>query len=287
MRSASDIKHLSHGSRETLERCAKSWFLKYLTDAPRSQSLWLAGGSAVHEVTEHYDLTQVAEPGSAFDAPTIFNELFEQQLAELRDKEPDERKWRSSAGEDIVGWRTIGLRFVQDYIDWRERSPWEIWTTPDGDPAIELDISGHLPGCEVEIKAFLDRIFWDPLFKKPVIVDLKTSKKPPKDATQFGIYRALVEVKYGIQCDMGAPFMNRKGALGKPFDLTEYTPAMVGKVFADAWAQVQSGVFPATGVQENNCFLCDVKAACHAVNGPLASLYDPDSPGHASNIPPY
>lgn len=281
------LEHLSHSSRETLERCAKSWFLKYLTDAPRSQSLWLAGGSAVHEATEFYDLGQVDKPGVAFDAPRAFNELFEQQLNKLREKEPNESAWRSSTGEDIDAWRRMGLQFVRDYIDWRERSPWEIWTTPEGEPAIELDISGRLPGCPVEIKAYLDRIFWDPLFKKPVIVDLKTSKRPPKTADQFGVYRALVEVKYGITCDMGVPFMNRKGALGKPFELAEYTPEAVGAVFAEAWEQIQRGDFPATGVQTNSCFICDVSAACHAKGGPLAPQYDPDSPGHSSNTPPY
>lgn len=274
-------RHLSHSSRETLERCAKSWFLKYRTDAPRSQSLWLAGGSAVHETTEWYDLMAVnAKADIATSAlGQTWEIFFSKQLNELREKEPNENKWRSSASEDIERWRVMGLQFVQDYISWRERSPWEIWTTPDGEPAIELDISGKLPGCPVEIKAFLDRVFFDPLFKKLVIVDLKTSKRPPKDADQFGVYAALMEIKYGKHPDMGVPFMNRKAGLGKPFELAEYTPKAVGAIFAEAWKRIQSGVFPAEGIAKNDCFLCDVSAACHAKGGPLAHLYDPDSPG--------
>ena len=287
MRDPKSLTHLSHSSRETLERCAKSWFLKYMTDAPRAQSLWLAGGSAVHEATEHYDLMAVAGNADAFQAGFVFERLFDMQLGELREKEPREHMWRSSASEDIETWRRLGLQFVQSYIDWRERSPWEIWTTPDGEPAIELDISGRLPGCEIEIKAYLDRVFYDPLFKKLWIIDLKTSKRPPKDATQFGVYAALMKVKYGEDVLDGAAFMNRKGALSKPFELSEYTPKAVGKAFGEAWAQIQRGEFPAEGIAKDDCFLCDVSAACHAKGGPLASLYDPDSPGHSSNIPPY
>ncbi|WP_187283619.1 RecB family exonuclease [Streptomyces sp. t39] len=285
----SEIKHLSHSSRETLDRCAKSWFLKYRTEAPRAQSLWLAGGSAVHETTEHYDLMSAVGNADAFQTGMVYERFFDLQLAKLREKEANEHKWRSSAGEDIERWRVMGLQFVQSYIDWREASPWELWTTPDGEPAIELDISGRLPGCEPEIKAYLDRVFWDPLFKRLWIVDLKTSKRPPKTAEQFGVYAALMAVKYGSSQhpDRGAAFMNRKGRLSTPFELESYTPKAVGAVFADAWKRVQSGVFPAEGIAKNDCFLCDVQSSCHAKGGPLAPLYDPDSPGHASNIPPF
>ena len=278
------VSHLSHSSRETLLRCAKSWFLKYRTDAPRQQSLWLAGGSAVHEMTEWYDLMAVNAKAdiatSALDR--TWEVFFNQQLDKLREKEPNQNLWRSSASEDIERWRSMGLEFVRCYIDWRERAPWELWTTPDGMPAIELDISGRLPGCPVEIKAYLDRVFWDPLLKRLVIVDLKTSKRPPKDADQFGVYAALMEVKYGRHPDLGVPFMNRRGGLGKPFELGEYTPKAVGAIFADAWKRIQSGAFPAEGIAKNDCFLCDVSAARHAKGGPLAAKYDPDHP----NYPP-
>lgn len=276
-------KHLSHSSRETFLRCARSWFLKYLAQAPQTPALWLAGGSAVHEVTETYDLMSVA--GGLEDhplkLPDIWDFTFNNQLEQLREKEENENKWRRSKSEDIETWRRMGLQFVQSYIDWRERSPWEIWTTPDGEPAIELDVSGKLPGCPVEIKAFLDRVFWDPVFKKHHILDIKTSKKPPTNAAQFGTYRALVEVKYGIAVDSGVPFMNRRSALGKPFDLAEYTPEHVGGVFGDAWQQVQeytrTGLWPAN---TGDCFICDVQASCAAINGPLAPLHDPASPGY-------
>jgi putative RecB family exonuclease len=274
--------HLSHSARECLERCAKSWFLKYLTDAPRLQSLWLAGGSAVHETTEHYDLRSAAPPPRTnWETEPIWNQIFDVQIDKLREAEPNERAWRSTQSEpDIDAWRRAGLQFVQHYIDWRERSPWEIWTTPDGKPAIELDISGKLPGCPVEIKAYLDRVFHDPVFDKLWIVDLKTSKRPPKDAAQFGTYAALMKRKYGVQPAHGAAFMNRRGELSKPFALEQYTPKAVGKTFNEAWQKVTSGHYPAEGIANGACWTCDVSSSCYAKGGPFSAQFDPDNPSH-------
>lgn len=276
-------QHLSHSSRETLQRCAKSYFLSRLTDAPKRPALWLAGGSAVHETTEHYDLMSIvgSEDVSKASIRQIWETYFEKQIFEAREREPNENKWARSQAEPIDVWHRQGLEFVRAYIDWRERSPWEIWTTPDDEPAIELDVSGMLPGCPVEIKAYLDRVFWDPVFKKHHILDLKTGKKPPKTGDQFGTYRALTAVKYGTEVDSGVPFMNRKAGLGKPFDLAEYTPEFVGDVFGKAWEEIQeyarTGVWPAN---TSDCFLCEVSASCAAVGGPLAAQFDPASPGY-------
>lgn len=283
----STIQHLSHSSKETFERCAKGWFLKYIAKAPQQPAVWSVGGSAVHEATEHYDLMSVALTADAFHAGFIWERYFEIQLEKALEKEPNQNLWRRSGNDTVESWRAMGLTHVQAYIDWRERSQWEIWTTPDGDPAIELDISGYLPGCSVEIKAFLDRIFYDPLFKKLWILDLKTGKKAPSNSAQFGVYAALVKVKYGVDIADGVAFMNRAGTLGKPFDLTEYTPEAVGQVFGKTWEQIQTGKFPANGIENRGCFICDVSAACAVKNGPLAAQYDPDHPGHISNQPPY
>lgn len=272
-------EHISHSSRETLGRCAKAYFLSRIAKAPQRPALWLAGGSAVHEATEDWDLLCLAGGLDDFDVKEVWNYHFDMQLAKAREKEENEFKWGRSKSEPIEVWRTMGLGFVQSYIDWRERSPWEIWTTPDGLPAIELDVSGHLPGCPVEIKGYVDRVFWDPVFKKLIVLDLKSGKKPPKNADQFGTYSALLKAKYGVAPDMGVAFMNRRAALGKPYDLTEYPPEYVGDVFGKAWQQVEAGNFPSNGFP-GECFICDVQASCAAQNGPLAHLYDPASPGY-------
>lgn len=265
--------HFSHSSRETLLRCAKSWFLKYQTPAPRRPALWLAGGSAVHEVTEAYDRSDTPEAWSDIAVRMEWISHFEAQLDKLRRADPNQYNWRSSQSEPIEVWNTIGPQFVQSYIDWRQRSPYTIWTTPDNLPAIELDVSGMLPGCPVEVKGYVDRIFHDPMFDRLIILDLKTSKRPPTSADQFAAYAALVKAKYGVAADLGVAFMNRKATLATPWDLGGVTPESVGSVFGEAWKQIEAGDFTATPGEA--CWLCDVSSSCAVKNGPLAHIYDP------------
>lgn len=271
------VDHLSHSSRELLLRCAKSWFLKYMTPAPRSVSLWTAIGSAVHEVTEEYDRSDKPESWTPAVVRMVWSTKFGGQLEELRRKEPDQHKWRFSPTEPLEVWSTLGPQLVQSWVDWRQRSPYTVWVTPDGVPAIELDVSGMLPGCPVEIKGYIDVVMEDPVFDQLVIIDKKTSKKPPATADQLGIYAALLEAKYGKRARLGAIFMHRKGTLARPFELAEHTPEAIGALFGEAWDKIQAGEFPA---DTSDCFLCDVSAACAAKNGPLAARYDPDSPGY-------
>lgn len=277
-------EHTSFSAGETLGRCARQYFLTRVAKAPQRPAVWLVGGSAVHEATEHYDLMSIVGNADAFPASQVWEVYFNNQLAEAYEKEENPNKWGQAKTEPIETWRSMGLGFVRSYMDWRERSPWEIWTTPEGEPAIELDISGKLPGCPVEIKAYLDRVFLDPVFKKLWILDLKSGKRPPKTPAQFETYAALIKAKYGVQVDMGVPFMNRKGTVGKPHDLSEVKPEEIGAAYGKAWAEVQeyarTGSWPANGFPRECYPLCDVQAACAAQNGPLAHLYDPASPGY-------
>ncbi|WP_413114789.1 PD-(D/E)XK nuclease family protein [Streptomyces sp. CY1] len=273
------VSHISHSSRETLLRCAKSYFLSRIAGAPKRPALWLAGGSAVHMATEEYDRLAVMGEEERFDVEARWQLYFQAELATARRSEPNENRWRRSSTEPVDVWNQLGPQFIRSYIDWRQRSPWQIWTTPDGQPAIELDVSGYLPGCPVEIKAYTDRLFWDPVFEHLEVVDLKTGKRPPKTADQFGTYAALIEAKYGVTVHSGIPFMNRKGTVGRPFDLEEYTPEAVGQLYGEAWKQIERGEFPADGY-DSECFICDVSDACFVKNGPLAHIYDPDHPNH-------
>lgn len=271
--------HTSHSAKETLERCAKSYYLGRIAGAPKRPALWSAGGSAVHETTEAYDLLHVEGHEDGFDVKAVWDSTFDAQLAKIRETEPDENTWRRSGSEDVDTWRAMGLGFVQAYIDWRERANWQIWDTPQGEPAIELDVTGKLPGCPVDIWGFVDRVFWDPTFKKLWVLDLKSGKRPPATPAQFETYAALIRAKYGIQVDGGVAFMNRRGSLGKPWDLSQVTPKAVGAVYGEAWKRVQGGYFPADGFP-NGCFICDVQSACVKQNGPLAHIYDPDHPDY-------
>lgn len=252
--------------------------LKYLTPAPRSVSLWTAVGTAVHEATERFDRMELMGQERAFSAGFVWERLFEAQIDKLRAAEPNQYNWRFSPSEPLEVWSTLGPQLVQSWVDWRKRSPYTVWITPDGVPAIELDVSGMLPGCPVEIKGYVDVVMHDPVFDQLIIIDKKTSKKPPAEVAQFATYAALLEVKYGKRARLGAAFMNRRGTLATPFDLDGVTPESVGAVFGEAWEQIQAGDFTATPGRA--CYLCDTSSSCAVKNGPFAPRYDPASPGY-------
>lgn len=277
-----EMRHTSHSSKDLWGRCQKSWFLRYMAQAPKRPAMWSAGGSAVHEATEIHDLMAVVGDAESFKLDVTWQLAYEKFLTEAREAEPNENVWRRSKTEGVEEWGRLGPQFVQSWIDWRERSSYEVWTTPDGEPAIELEVSGMLPGCPVEIKAFVDRVFYEPNLKRYDVIDIKTGKSKP-GPEQFITYAALLKQKYGLETAAGVPFMTRKDTVGTPYDLADVDPAEVGAVFGEAWAEIEkakkSGVFKPDET-ERACYLCDVSAACYWKNGPLAAEYDPLHPEH-------
>jgi hypothetical protein len=259
--------------------CGKKYYLSRIAKAPQLPSWWFVGGKAVHAVTEKYDRMRANAVDQAFHLSSVWERLFEIEIEEAKAVEPDDSKWRCGKNaERYSEWNAIGPEMVRAYIAWRKRMPYELWTTPDGLPAIELDVSGRLPGCDMEIKGFLDRVFIDPNLKSMWVVDIKSGKTKPKGPLQFGTYGALLTVKYGITPHSGAAWMGRDGVLGTPYSLAKYTPTYVGKLLGHTERAVKAGAFAPSG---NGCFLCDVSSACYAQDGPLAAKYDPDHPAYA------
>jgi hypothetical protein len=261
------VEHTSYSSLSTSLECPKKYQLTRIQKAPQTPAWWFLGGSAVHRATELWDLGEFHS----------FAELLEEERAKALAVEPDESKWMSGRDRGEF-WATTGPEMVVSYISWRERSPWFIWETPDGERAIELDVSGRLPGCDLEIKAYIDRIFRDPMTNSLWIVDLKTGKRAIKNPLQFGTYAALIKVKYGIEVNNGAAFMCREGTIGTTFtNLAKYSPEYTGRQYAHLESVIKGGRYAA---QLDSCFLCGVKDSCYAYGGRLADRYDPDSPGY-------
>lgn len=279
------VRHLSYSGLNTYQECPKKYELSYLTGAPKQGAVWFVGGKAVHRATEEWDRAQVR--GEAIDMPAVWKQVFNEQFEEDKARDPDFTSWRKAGkkteapqGEDLGHWYSVlGPQLVQAYMAWRQRSSWKIWTTPEGEPAIELDASCTLPGMGIELKAYVDRVFEDPVTYKLWNVDLKTGTRLPDSDRQFGIYTAALRHRYGVVVEHGAAFMNRREALASPYQLTKYTPEYVGRQFAQAHAAIQAGYFvPKRG---HHCGLCDVAASCYANGGPLAAQYDRDHPDNA------
>jgi CRISPR/Cas system-associated exonuclease Cas4 (RecB family) len=291
-----EIKHLSYSTLDNWFQCPKKVELSKIRKAPARPAWWFAGGSAVHEATEEYDRWTLRDPVNRkrFSIAETFALSFDQEVKDMEARWPETSEWRhagpKTAPETYDRWMKLGPLLVGNYITWRRSQDYVIWTASRKDAdmehreevvGIEIDLSTTLPGCDREIKAYADRLFWSPSLQQIHVIDLKTGTRGPSTALQFGVYGACLEHLYGVKAATGAAFMNRQGALGKAFPLAKYTPEYVGRLFANLSRAVDNNVFPAH--KGSSCRMCDVEAACYANDGPQAHLYDPDSP----DCPPF
>lgn len=174
-------------------------------------------------------------------------------------------------GENEDWWREHGQQMVLDYSDWRESTPWNVWITPEGVPAIELELRVLFGG--VPVRMFIDRVFETPEGDL-VLVDMKSGASPPKDqGLQLGFYASGLEVQFGRRPVMAVYYDARKGGISVPYNIDHLTPDFLGSLLTMFVKAKQEGLFIPN--LSNNCDNCGVRRACAAVNGPEAAQYDP------------
>lgn len=277
-----DIAHLSYSTLDQWFQCPKKVQLAKIMKAPTTPAWWFAGGSAVHAATEAYDHWTLGDPltRGRFAVGEEFEKAFEAEVQEIEERCPDRSRWRAAGVKDdpeVYGkWMELGPELVMAWIRWRRESPYTIWHTPKGEPAIEINLSTTFPGCEREVKAYADRIMYHPVLDQLTIIDLKTGSRRPNSPLQFGVYAAGLEHLHSVKAPVGAAFMNREGSLAKAFSLGKYTPEYVGKLFGQLSRAVDAKVFPAH--LGGSCRMCDVQDSCYAQGGEQAERYDPDHP---------
>ena len=159
--------------------------------------------------------------------------------------------------EDINFWQSSGPMWVEQYIAWRKANTnWKIWTTPDGRPAIELELIPVVAG--VPIKMVIDRVF--EVNGQLVIVDLKTSQNTPTSTLQLGFYKLGLEVTFDTKVNWGNYYMSRGSNTVEMIDLSEYTYDRMEYLVEGFDKARKAGVFlPNT----NNCqYRCGLTAHC-------------------------
>lgn len=284
------LGNLSYSTLDSWFSCPKSVQLRKERRAPATPAWWFAGGSAVHATTEAYDRWALLDPVERprFMARDEWERAFDEEVNDISERFPDHSLWRNAgskeAPETYDRWKnTVGPEQVKAYIAWRQRTGWALWTTPGGQPAIELDVGGQFPGSALVVKGYLDRVFVDPYTGRLTVVDIKTGSRQPEGPLQFGVYAAGLALNYQASPAFGYAFMTRKAILGKPFPLSKYTPEYVGKLFGHLSRAVTAEIWPAHVGQA--CRMCDVSAACFAADGEFSSLYDPDDPAYVGHVP--
>ncbi len=164
--------------------------------------------------------------------------------------------------EDVTFWQNAGPKWVADYIAWREHNKdWKIWTTPDGNPAIELALTPVVDG--IPIKMIIDRVF--EVNGELVIVDLKTSQQTPSSSLQLGFYKLGLESTFGTdalggEIKWGTYYMSRGSNISDMVDISDYTYDKMQYLINQFDKARKSAVFlPNT----NSCqYLCGLTQFC-------------------------
>lgn len=247
--------------------CPQAYKLSRIDLVWSRPAAWLPQGTAFHAVAEACE----KNPGMTLDeAHELFGEEYSKAIAELAAETPNFDYWFWSgpySGErDIERRYDIGLEQVTKFFEWREQEGQEIWVTPDGTPAIELEFAIELDG--IIVRGFIDAVVVDTDGSLRVR-DYKTGNSPGDDF-QLGVYALAIEEMYGIRPANGDYYMaGKKGkqpSTAASYDLSRWTKAEVSARFHEVENLIQAGMFD-PDPEPSKCKFCDVSFSCPVYTG--------------------
>ena len=265
--------HLSHSQLTGYSACGERHRLERLLKVPTRPAWALIGGGAFHRATEEVDHALLA--GNPMEEPYItdFSELLEQEKNEVLARtdgfaEEDIRaSGRASKAwpdkENRQWWEFNGPVMVGKWIDFVQVAPWDLWVTPDGEPAIEVEVNPQYG--EAKVKGFIDRIFQMRDTGDLIIVDLKSGATKPKSPQQLGQYASDIRKKYGVEVWGGAYYDARSGITSEVYDLSRYTEEFFAYQYESVKRAREAGIF--LPVVADHCGWCQVKDHCYGVGG--------------------
>lgn len=244
------MNHISYSQYSAYKKCPRSWYLGKVVGAPERPAWYTAVGTAVHQMIED---SLLGEPRAA-GAEGYLYPLIRKSMT----LEPDTTQWMHSLddkGEPIVEERAV--KHVQDCF---ERAleileDWDVWE-------VEYDASGFLPGCDPEIKAFID-IVGEHKKRGPGFIDWKTGKS--KDRFQLDTYAAIERGEF----DLDPSDRNWEGyfAMLSPwvpqsqFLTLDIDPATVAAKYQDVWLSMRARFYKTTHT-EAVCGFCFQRENC-------------------------
>ena len=265
--------YISHSAMSTWLNCGWSFYLTRIQKVPENPSYWLVGGKSLHECTEWYDqLDPLIQQAGDFDLRQIFLDKWEENYRLANNGMPFRAGGRATKQypnkEDASWWLDNGPKMVDFWIQFRKDSGYQPYLLSGGEAAIETELNVEIGG--VLMKGFLDRLMVSPEGEL-VVIDIKTSSKPPVTYTQLGTYAIMCEKAMGIRPVKGAYFMARTGELTEPVDLSHYTERRLASQVKGFKTAVDNNIFiPQPGFM---CGTCSVNHACYAVNGSESHKY--------------
>lgn len=260
--------------------CSWQFRLKRILKIEERPAVWSAGGNAFHRCSEAFDrqfttknLQFPPSAGVYHNWRESWSNMFAEELDELRQIAP-ESEWRTAGrptnekpnGEDVNWWAENGPNMMSAYIKWRHDNidRLQIATMPDGSPAIEIPVETVLGEDHVPVVGYVDRLFEDVRQENAtaryLLVDLKSGSSTPAVPVQLGQYSVQLEEQLLWPIRWGAFYDARKGALGRPINLTAWGVENLGVAYDMLDRAVEQGIFvPNLG---RHCFSCGVRSSC-------------------------
>lgn len=275
------MDRLSYSQLNSIVHCGEQYRLERIVRVPQRPAWALLGGSTAHTCTEQRDF---AAHGVTVSVES-FEDVFARNIADAEDSSGlDRSEFRASGRsskewpdkENERWWLVNGPVMVDRWAQFMRNSPWDLWITPDGKPAVEVEFDLILQQADVLLKGYIDRIFQ--VRGRPtelVVVDIKTGASSPPTPRQLGVYKVAIEDRWpGVTVSWGAFWDARKGITSAPVSLNEYDRTRMEYQFGVVRAMREQGLYlPAPS---SMCGSCSVKDHCYEfTQGASASVRPP------------
>ncbi|QFG04552.1 Cas4 exonuclease [Mycobacterium phage Jeeves] len=246
-------------------RCPMSYKLARLDKVWQRPAAWLPQGTAFHTVAEVYEKARAeGREMTLAQCQDIFREEYSRDINALTADTPNFEWWFHSGPynglRDTERRYEVGLEQVEKFWNWRTNEGQEIWVTPEGKPAIELQFSIELDG--IRVRGFIDAVVV--VNGEPRVRDYKTGNKPGDDF-QLGVYALAIFILFGVKVNTGDYYMagkkGRPAVITHPFDLTDWTREAITARFHEVEEQIQAGNFE-PDPEPDKCGFCDVALSC-------------------------
>lgn len=253
------VKYRSVSQYNTFSRCAYRYRLERIDKAWQRPASWLSQGVAVHAAMEAWEKNN--RKMSLEELVAVHDAEFIKSVGEQAETTPNFDYWFGSGPydgpTDIERRFQLGREQIEKLISWAHNHPEEeVWTTPDGSPAVELEFFEEMGG--VKIKGFIDLVIETP--EGLVVRDYKTGAKPG-DAFQLTVYAEALRLKYGVNVVAGDFMMGKTGKPTIAHRITKDDRKAVHEGFAWLEEQIQAGNYD-PNPSPSNCRMCAVRTAC-------------------------
>jgi putative RecB family exonuclease len=270
-------QHRSVSQLLKYSNCSEQYRLEYVdkVDNTFRPAAWLAQGSAFHETVQ---LWEESGRSPAFDIGRTFVVIYNREIESFKQRQPDLKKWlhglKTSTQDDIDNRRDLGIKQLQNYVDFAESDNFIIKDIDDYTLAVEVPFVVTLGS--IELKGAIDQILLLP--DGVEVRDLKTGNRESANL-QLAIYVLVVEKLFGWPVQKASYYYAKDSKLVtlSRNQLDRYSEEYLTELFNALDTGIRNQVFiPNPG---SGCILCPVKDNCRELGssprplGPKPPVY--------------